>query len=171
LAAAGGDVSPAVSPNHWQSMKEVVMDTRRQIFLSALVASGVLVTASAMGAGNYSAMSGKLPPEQTQGDVTYLMGGVGKEEAAALRRNEANFPVTLEFLKHAKPHAEYVSNVNVTIKDHEGKTMLNTVADGPLLLAKLPDGKYTVTASDDGISKERNIVVAARKPERIVFEW
>ncbi len=146
------------------------MDTRRQIPLSAIFVSGLLVAAPAMSAGDYSAMS-KLPPEQKQGDVTYLMGGVGKEEAAALRKDEANFPVTLEFLKRAKPHAEYVSNVNVTVKDHEGKTVLNTVTDGPLLLAKLPDGKYMVMASDNGISKERNIVVAAQKPERIVFEW
>ena len=146
------------------------MDTKRKISLGALFASGLLIAAPAMSANNYSAMS-RLPPEQRQGDVTYLMGGVGKEEAAALRKDEANFPVTLEFLKHAKPHAEYVSNVNVTIKDHEGKTMLNTVADGPLLLAKLPDGKYKISASDNGMSKERNIVVASQKPERIVFEW
>ena len=146
------------------------MDTRRQIPLSAIFVSGLLVAAPAMSAGDYAAMS-KLPPEQKQGDVTYLMGGVGKEEAAALRKDEANFPVTLEFLKHAKPHAEYVSNISVTIKDHGGKTVLNTVADGPLLLAKLPDGKYMVMASDDGKSKERNIVVAAQRPERIVFEW
>ncbi len=146
------------------------MDTRRQISISALFASSLLVAAPAMSSGDYSAMS-KLPPEQKQGDVSYLMGGVGKEEAAALRKDEANFPLTLEFLKRAKPHSEYVSNVDVTIKDHEGKTVLNTVADGPLLLAKLPDGKYMVMASDNGMSKERNIVVAAQKPERIIFEW
>ena len=146
------------------------MDTRRPLSIGAIFVGSLLVAAPAMSFGDHTAMS-RLPPEQKQGDVSYLMGGVGKEEAAALHNDEANFPVTLEFLKRSKPHSEYVSDVNVTIKDHEGKTVLNTVADGPLLLAKLRDGKYTVVASDNGVSKERNIVVSARKPERIVFEW
>lgn len=145
------------------------MNYRYSVSLSALVAS-ILFAAPAAGAGQYSAMS-NLPAEQKQGDVTYLMGGIGKEEAAAMRKDESRFPLTLEFLKQGKPHAEYLSGVNVTIQDHEGKTMLNTVADGPLLLAKLPDGKYKIAATNSGTTKDRDIVIAAQKPERVVFEW
>ena len=138
--------------------------------LSAFFVASLLVAAPAVSAGNYAAMS-QLPPEQKQGNVTYLSGGIGQEEAAAMRREESKFPLTLEFVKHAKPSAEYLTGVNVTIKDHQGKTVLNTVADGPFLLAKLPDGKYTVTADDFGQTKERSIVVAERKQGHIVFEW
>ncbi len=145
------------------------MNYRYSVSLSALVAS-ILFAVPAAGAGQYSAMS-NLPAEQKQGDVTYLMGGIGKEEAAAMRKDESRFPLTLEFLKQGKPHAEYLSGVNVTIQDHEGKTMLNTVADGPLLLAKLPDGKYKIAATNSGTTKDRDIVIAAQKPERVVFEW
>ena len=145
------------------------MSSRYPIPLCTLVAS-ILFAAPAVGAGQYSSMS-NLPAEQKQGDVTYLMGGIGKEEASAMRKEESHFPLTLEFLKQGKPHAEYLTGVGVTIKDHEGKTVLNTVADGPLLLAKLPDGRYSILATNGGMTKDRAVVVAARKPERVVFEW
>ena len=30
---------------------------------------------------------------------------------------------------------------------------------------------YTVTATDEGRTKTRNVVIAANKPERLTFEW
>ena len=42
---------------------------------------------------------------------------------------------------------------------------------GPFVLARLPSGKYTVTATDEGRTKTRNVVIAANKPERLTFEW
>ncbi len=138
--------------------------------MSVFLATSLFVAAPAMSMGDYAAMS-RLPPEQKQGDVTYLSGGIGQDEAAAMKREESRFPLTLEFIKHAKPGAEYLAGVNVTIKDRQGKRVLGTVADGPFLLAKLPDGKYTVTADDNGQTKHRDIVVAERKQEHVVFEW
>jgi hypothetical protein len=150
--------------------KEFEMNCTNPRTLSALFVASLLVAAPAMSAGNYAAVS-QLPPEQKQGNVIYLSGGIGQDAAAAMRREESKFPLTLEFVKHAKPSAEYLSGVNVTIKDHQGTTVLTTVADGPFLLAKLPDGKYTVTADHEGQKKERNIVLAEQKQERFVFEW
>jgi len=58
----------------------------------------------------------------------------------------------------------------VTIKDPQGKTDLHTLADGPMLLAKLPDGKYKVSAELDGKTRTRDVVIAKHKLEHIVFE-
>lgn len=138
--------------------------------LSTLFVAGLLAAAPAMATGNYAAMS-QLPPEQKQGNVTYLSGGIGHDAAAAMRKEESQFPLTLEFVKHAKPSAEHLTGVNVTIRDQQGKPVLIAVADGPFLLAKLPDGKYTVTADHNGQKKERNLVLAERKQEHVVFEW
>jgi hypothetical protein len=136
----------------------------------AMLAAALLVTMPAVSVGSYAATS-QIPPEQRQGNVTYVSGGIGRDESAAMRREESQFPLTLEFVQHAKPNAEYVAAVNVIIKDHQGKTMLNTLSEGPLLFAKLPDGKYTVTAEDNGKKKERSIIVSEGKPEHVVFEW
>jgi hypothetical protein len=90
-----------------------------------------------------------------------------------MRLQAPRFPLSLEFIKATKPNAEFLSGVNVTIKDQQGNTVLSTVSDGPILLARIPPGRYTVTATaqDQVEAKQRNVVLAERKPERIVFEW
>ena len=115
--------------------------------------------------------TGQLPPEQTQGRVTYVTGGIGQDEAMVLRGEERRFPLSLEFIRRAKPADEFLANVNVTITDLQGRTELRALAEGPYLLASLPDGKYRVTADHDGQIKTRDVVIAARRPERVVFEW
>ena len=59
----------------------------------------------------------------------------------------------------------------MTIKDPQGKTDLHALADGPILLARLPDGKYKVSAELNGKTRTRDVVIAQHKPEHIVFEW
>lgn len=142
--------------------------TSRSLANTLLIAT-LLIPAAASAAG-YVAMS-QLPPELKQGNVTYLSGGIGEDEVAAIRKKEPSFPLALEFVRKASPGAQYLAGVNVTIKDEQGRTVLNAVSDGPFLLARLPDGKYTVTAEDSGQAKQRNVVVAEDKREHIVMEW
>jgi hypothetical protein len=134
--------------------------------LTALAVANLLVAAPAM-----SASMNNLPAEKNQGTVTYLTGGVGADESAAIKRAESEFPLSLEFVQAARPKAEYLADVHVTIKDQTGKVLLQTVSDGPFLLAKLPDGKYTVSAENNDQTKTQHVVLAANKPEHVVFEW
>lgn len=138
--------------------------------LTALCVTGLLAAGAATSATMNTSM-GQLPPEQTQGRITYLTGGIGHDEATAMRKEEGRFPLSLEFIRRAKPADEYVADVNVTIKNPKGNTELQAYAAGPYLLAKLPDGKYTVNADLNGKSRTREIVIAAHKPEHVVFEW
>jgi hypothetical protein len=113
----------------------------------------------------------QLPSERTQGSVTYLVGGIGHDEVEALRREETQYPLSLEFISRAKPADEYLAGVHVTIRDRQGNTKLAIVADGPIMLARLSAGQYTVSAEFDGQIQTRNIIIAPQKPERVVFEW
>ena len=142
----------------------------KSLTLGALVAMGFLGAAPAISATMNNTM-GKLPPEMTQGGITYMSGGIGHDEAAAMRKEEREFPLSLEFVKRAKPTDEYLAGVDVTIKDPQGKTDMHALADGPILLARLPDGKYKVSAELDGKTRTRDVVIAQHKPEHIVFEW
>ena len=135
---------------------------------AACIATCVLAAAPAMA---MNTAMGPLPPERTQGNITYMTGGIGHDEASAMRREESRFPLSLEFIKRAKPTDQSLANVNVTITDPRGRTELSTLATGPYLLADLPNGKYRVSADFDGQTKTRTVVVAARKSERVVFEW
>ena len=129
----------------------------------------VFAAASALAAG--AALATALPQEQSQGPVTFLSGGIGKDEALAMKHAEAKYPLSLVFVEKAKPRDEYLASVAVTIKDGKGNTELQATSEGPYLLAKLPDGKYTVTAEHDGKTERRHIVVASAKPKQVVFAW
>jgi len=137
----------------------------------AILVATVMLVAPAIDAQDYAALN-PLPSERTQGAVTYLSGGVGHDEALAFRQLEANYPLALEFITNGASGVEFLANVNVTITDRKGGVVLQATSPGPLFLARLPDGSYKVTvAAETGAPKERNVVIAGRKHEHIVFQW
>jgi hypothetical protein len=129
--------------------------------------------ALALGGGMcaYCAAADLLPKEHKQGDVAYLSGGIGEDEARAIESKAQDYPLTLEFLVKAQPRAEFTSDVKVKIEDHAGKVVLDTVSDGPFLLVRLPPGKYAITASLEGESQARHIRLVDKRPKRVIFEW
>jgi len=138
----------------------------RQLSIALAVGAGLGLSLPAF------ASRAELPMTKHEGKVTYLSGGIGADEAQAMRSAAPQYPLEVEFIKkEASGPAAYLADDHVTIRDHAGKTVLNTTSGGPYLLAKLPAGWYTVSASNHNISKERRIDVTPDKHERIVFEW
>lgn len=142
------------------------MNSKASFMLAATALAGLVVSAPAM-----SMSMNKLPAEHVQGTVTYRSGGIGHDEAVAMRKEAAHYPLSVEFVKHAKPTDEFLANISVSIKDAAGKTELSTVSNGPFLLAKLPAGKYTISATDNGLTKTRDVTIAANKSEHVIFDW
>lgn len=132
--------------------------------VGALLAANFFAPVSAPAAGS-------LPPEQTQGSISYVTGGVGKDEADAMKAAAAEYPLSLEFVQHATPRGEFLADVDVKIKDHAGRTVLETTSDGPFLLAKVPAGKYTVIAQARGQTRTLHATVKPRSPEHLVVVW
>ncbi|WP_176054381.1 carboxypeptidase-like regulatory domain-containing protein [Paraburkholderia caribensis] len=112
-----------------------------------------------------------LPPLHQQGAVAYLSGGVGSDQSAALKEVMHTYPLTLEFTGATRHGNEYLADVPVHIADMNGKTLLNATSDGPFMLASLPDGRYTVTASHDGKTQQRIVDVKSSGHVRAMFVW
>lgn len=142
------------------------MASRTFIFATAVTVSGLILAMNAIGAP-----VGQVPAAHKQGEISYVMGGVGQPEANAIKRAAWHYPLELEFVLKAKPKDEYLSAVKVQINDAHGKTVLDLMADGPFLLAKMPAGQYTISADHDGKVENRKIEIAARQHRRVVFEW
>ncbi|MBB5470798.1 hypothetical protein OKW30_001785 [Paraburkholderia sp. Clong3] len=106
-----------------------------------------------------------------QGAVAYASGGIGLDEANAIRQVAVQYPLELEFARAATSQNEYVSDVRVLIKNQEGKAVLNTTADGPFLLAKLSAGKYTVSIDRQGDTKQRVVRIKPHRHEQLIFAW
>jgi hypothetical protein len=139
--------------------------TKEILFATALVA----VNLSTIGIA--SAASAALPATRTQGEATFVTGGVGIDEARAMRAAEKHYPLSLLLVERAKPRDEFLAAVDVKVTNGKGETQLQTTSDGPYVLMSLPDGRYTITAEHDGKTLTRQATVKAGKPEQLVFAW
>jgi len=142
------------------------MKSKTFVIATAIAVSGMTLTLNAIGGTD-----SHLPAAQKAGEVTYIIGGIGQTEADAIKHAAKYYPLELEFLLKAKPKAEYLSNVQVRIKDAHDKMVLNVNADGPYLLANMPAGKYTISAERNGKVEHRQIEISATDHRRVVFEW
>jgi hypothetical protein len=112
-----------------------------------------------------------LPPVQRNGQVEYLSGGVGKDEAAVIERTSRQWPLTLKFAVKDKPRVHFAADVEVTVRDAKGQTALQTTSDGPFLLAKLPAGKYVIVATLAGKSLNKQVLVKHGQATKALFMW
>ncbi|MBK8964347.1 MAG: hypothetical protein IPM75_15195 [Candidatus Competibacteraceae bacterium] len=112
----------------------------------------------------------ELPAAQTQNGITFVTGGIGKSEAAAMKAAAKRHDLMLVF---ADREGHYLADVNVKIKDMKGNTVLDTVSD-PILLADLPSGRYTIQADADGKSFVKTFSVTSKtggRPTEFVYRW
>jgi hypothetical protein len=108
-----------------------------------------------------------MPPTQQQGDVSFVTGGVGRDESTALRQARRQWPMSLQF---TGPGASYVSDVHVQIAKG-GDTVLDTTTHGPYLLVRLPQGRYTVTATYSGVTRKQTLNVRGTGSARATFSF
>lgn len=135
------------------------------------IARGVALCAAIAAA---AAMAADLPPERQQGSVVYRTGGIGEDEAKAMQEAARRYPLVLEFVAASgdrDSRGGWLADVDVSIKDSRGNAVLQTKADGPFLLARLPAGRYVVTARYEDAQRSRRVDVSGSKPQRVVFGW
>ena len=129
-----------------------------------------LVAALALSAASLVTVANANSDEtvQTAGGVSYVSGGVGDDSINRLNSLAKDFNLKLVF---ALKKGEYVNGVKVTIANTAGKTLLDTVSEGPWFLAKLPAGNYQIVASFEGKADKRTIAVGTEKLKTVDFRW
>jgi hypothetical protein len=105
---------------------------------------------------------------QTQGDVSFVSGGVGIDERAELQAIQANYNLSLLFSEQG---GDYLSDVKVHIADASGNVFLDTVSTGPKLYAKLPSGRYIVTVDVEGKVFRKTATVGGKQRTSLSFVW
>ena len=136
-----------------------------------IVLGAALMIRPAFAAQTQEGPVASLPAEKIAGQVQYVTGGVGQEEADAFRHAQRDYSLALEFGNHAKPRAQFTAGVNVLIRDARGNTVLDAVSDGPFLLARLPAGRYTIRATQNGKTLDRVATVGGGKSTHVAFLW
>lgn len=135
------------------------------------LAAGALTLALALPAASATLLVQRtaLPSSRTAGAVTWVSGGIGRTESAAMNAEAKDYPLRMFF--SIENSVEYLADVHVTIKDHTGADVLSTTAEGPIMLVKLPAGDYTVVAEAFGKILSEIVTVGAKGGERLSFHW
>lgn len=129
-----------------------------------------IAAAAALACGS-AAAGMALPPVQHEGAVSYETGGIGAAEAQAMKQQARHYPLALEFVEQAGKRGEYSAGEQVRIDNAAGKTVLSATAGGPFMLVNLPDGRYRISAVDDGHREVRNVTLSGKPHERVAFVW
>ena len=133
----------------------------------ATVASALLV----LGVGSSSYASGisssAIDVEHYKG-IPYVSGGFGIEERQAIAAMGRKDNLELSF---ALQNKQYLGGAEVLIKDSKGNKVLEAASDGPLFFTKLPEGKYTVTATALGKTLTRDVDLSNKGQARLYFAW
>jgi hypothetical protein len=109
------------------------------------------------------------PTPRTEGGVKYVSGGVGVDEVQALRSIQHEYNLRLLFLVQGS--GEFLADVKVKIQDAKGKTVLDTVSDGPRFLAKLAPGSYRIIAESEGKQIIKSVRIPSKSSTSQSFFW
>jgi hypothetical protein len=109
-----------------------------------------------------------IPVAHDNHGIAYVTGGVGQDEVAAFRGLASGYNMRATFTTGS---GEYLSGVVVQVSRPDGTVVFNATSDGPYLFARLPQGRYRLTASLDGAQRSRELYVPARGAVRVTMVW
>jgi hypothetical protein len=139
------------------------MSGAAKLALPALVVAGALCISNGHAADLQSLIDAH---------VAYVNGGIGSDEADELRAEARSFPLELMFSRRGDgERAEFVADVHLTILDGAGRVVVDRPSQGPIFLARLPDGQYTVSAEFQGRTQIRRIALGYGRREALSFFW
>lgn len=130
------------------------------------LAAATLLAASLLAAPVASARSEEVIIAPS--GVTFVSGGAGEEAVDRLRAMESDFNLKMVF---ALKSGEYAADVKVQVIDPSNKVVLDTLTEGPWLLAKLPPGRYQVNATYGRSTDRRTVAVATSSLKTLDFRW
>lgn len=104
---------------------------------------------------------------QQQGGISYVTGGIGKDESDALRATQSNYNLRI---MNADKSGHFSGDTRIVISDLQHNPLLDTTS-GPLFYANLPKGKYIVEGYNQEQTKKQVVTIANGKPAHIRFAW
>ena len=100
--------------------------------------------------------------------VPYISGGAGADAREELRAKEKDYNLKIIV---ADKSGDYLAGVKVVIESAKKAQVLDTTMEGPILLAKLPPGTYTITATSNDRKLTRTVTIAAQGLQQMDFRW
>lgn len=118
--------------------------------------------------GSQIAWAGHLEPGVTPTGLRYFVGGVGVDKRKHIDENFSNYSLRVEI---AEKSGAYTADARIRIRDKDGRTHLDILQEGPVLVIDLPPGQYRLEAELDGKSQTRKVTVKGDRQTRTTFLW
>ncbi|WP_043197320.1 hypothetical protein [Pseudomonas putida] len=109
----------------------------------------------------------QLQPQEQNG-VRYIQGGIGQDEANALRKT-TGYDLHVEL--STGPEGKFQSGATVDIQNAQGQSVLSVSDVGPLLYVQLPPGTYKVTGNAQGETVQQVVTVNGKGPRTVSLNW
>lgn len=112
------------------------------------------------------------PPIRMVEGVETMCGGRTKAEMAFMEMVSPRWAATLEFAVSRAPRGAFPASVRVSVRDkYNGRQVMDTTADGPLMVARLEPGTYDVEATVSGLTLTQTLTVFEGAASKAVFQW
>ena len=108
---------------------------------------------------------------RTQGNISFIAGGIGEDESTAMKLMSKKWPLSIEFSEYSDGKDLWIAQVYLRILDANGKTLFDTTIDGPMFLGRLPPGNYQLLATYEGVTQSRKIQIIDAKPLHVSMNW
>jgi hypothetical protein len=113
----------------------------------------------------------QIPPSQHSQGISYISGGVGEEETAAILAESKQWPVLLELSQLENGRGVWIFGANIKIINIQKQVVFNAQADGPYMLINLEPGDYAIEANYQGVEQKRALSVKVNTFQKISLFW
>lgn len=145
---------------------------------TAAARRGAMVAATLAFAGAATAAElGVVPVADSVGgyrgnELAYINGGITRDEADAMRNAAPRFPLQLVFSRRGEAGSGgFVADAAIAIFDDRGNRVAALTRQGPIFLARVPDGRYVIVAEHDGRRQTRQVDVRSGRNRTVNFVW
>jgi hypothetical protein len=103
----------------------------------------------------------------------FLNGGVTKDEADLMRQQAPRYPLEIQLARRGDTPGrnDFVAEAQLRVLDSGGRVVLERGDTGPIFLASLPDGTYTVEATYAGQTKTQRVQLSGGHHAAVTFLW
>jgi hypothetical protein len=120
-------------------------------------------------AGSFAFAQGAAPPAVRGSAASFTCGGVGHDDAEAMKAQARDHDLMLTF---AQAGGAYLAEVDVRISDRQGRTVLSGRCDGPIMLVDLPgSGTWRISAQANGVARDKTISTTRGRSARVTLVW
>ncbi len=106
--------------------------------------------------------------KQTTDGISFITGGIGKDERAELRQQFKDYTLRLEI---ANKKGEYLYKARISLLDAQGKQLLEIDTEGPWLLVDLPAGQYTAVVTHDNTEKKLKVAIVQGEKRVLIVHF